>query len=201
MASQTYHKYVFDEKKRKFVGEFEKMYADEDRKNYDSWFQEDLTHLERQISLVILNRCNFSSILDIGCGKGAFTHLLKKANNRIVGVDISETAIIKAKSKYRNIEFSELSAEEALNLQEEWDLVVAMEILSYLENWKEILAKAAHKASCIYISLYLPPNPVGFVKNFDELKNEIRKYFDIDIEIICNNEHIFVFCRKRRQKL
>jgi len=37
---------------------------------------------------------NFDSLLDIGCDKGVFTHLLKKRNNTVLGTDISETAII-----------------------------------------------------------------------------------------------------------
>jgi hypothetical protein len=66
---QPYHKYVFDTDNREFVGQFEEMYQSEDRENYDSWFQEDLTHIGKQISVTILNRYNFKSILDIGCGK------------------------------------------------------------------------------------------------------------------------------------
>ncbi len=42
-----YHKYVFDEEKGKFVGQFEEMYKNEDVEHYDSWFQEDLTSLSK----------------------------------------------------------------------------------------------------------------------------------------------------------
>ena len=39
MKEEPYHKYVFDVKRRKFVGEFEEMYQGEDKENYDSWYQ------------------------------------------------------------------------------------------------------------------------------------------------------------------
>lgn len=199
IVEQPYHKYVFDIENRKFVGQFEQMYKNEEKENYDSWFQDDLTHLGKQISLTILNRYNFDSILDIGCGKGTFTNLLKKANNKVIGCDISETAIIKAKSKYRDVEFLKLTADKALNLKKKWDLVIMMEILSYLENWKEILAKAT-SSRYIYISIYLPPNPIGFVKSFKELINEINKYFYIEIELLWNNEAIFILGKRKDNK-
>ena len=116
MASQPYQKYVFDVDKRTFVGQFEEMYKNEDKEDFDSWFQDDFTHLGKQLSLTILNRYNFQSILDIGCGKGAFTQLLKKKNNCVLGTDISGTAIDKAKLRYKEIEFKQMTAEQAIVL-------------------------------------------------------------------------------------
>lgn len=198
---QPYHKYVFDIKKRKFIGKFEEMYTNEDKENYSSWFQEDLTHLGYQLSLLLINQYNFKSILDIGCGKGAFTHLLKKTNNYVTGVDISETAIKKARSRYRNINFLRLTAEEALNLKNKWDLIVMREVLSYIKNWKKILMMASKKSSYIFISCYCPlPNPIGFVKNFRQLKTEISKYFNIEIEAIWNSDAIFILGKRRENR-
>lgn len=198
MAKQLYHKYVFDEKNRKFVGKFEKMYQNEDKENYDSWFQEDLTDFGKQVSLTILNKYNFNSILDIGCGKGVFTQLLKKVNNHITGVDISKTAIKKAKLKYKGIEFLRLTAEEILKLKKKWDLIVMMEILSYLRNWKKIIALAAKRTSYIYIFLYIPSNPIGFVKSFKQLKNELNKNFNIETELLQNNECICILAKGKK---
>lgn len=198
MTEQPYHKYVFDFKKRKFVGKFEEMYQNEDKQNYDSWFQDDLTHLGHQLSLLIINQYNFNSILDIGCGKGAFTHLLKKANNHVTGVDISKTAIKKAKSRYRNVKFLSLTEEEALNLKNKWDLIVMKELLSYIKNWRKILKIAAKKTSYLFISLYCSPNPISFIKNLNELKNEINKYFTIEIEVIWNGDAILILGKRRK---
>ena len=75
---EKYHKYVFDQKAKAFVGDFEKMYLDEDKDCFDSWYQEDSRQLNRNIALSILKGWNFNSVLDVGCGKGALTHLLKK---------------------------------------------------------------------------------------------------------------------------
>lgn len=167
IPEKEYHKYVFDTNNRKFIGHFEEMYQNEDGGNYDSWFQEDMTHLGKQISLTLLNRYNFISILDIGCGKGTFTHLLKKVNTQVVGTDISENAILKARSKYRDVDFFKLTASESLNLQKRWDLIILSEVLSYIENWGELLENVAEQVNYIYIYIIIyPTKPNRLCKKF-----------------------------------
>ena len=79
-----YHRYVFDTKKGKFVGDFETMYKTEDIEEYDSWQSSNLTHLPKLIHYQVITLYNFNRIMDLGCGKGAFTHLLKKRNNYVL---------------------------------------------------------------------------------------------------------------------
>ncbi len=196
MPTQPYHKYVFDEKNRAFLGRFEEMYAREDIEHYDSWFQDDLSHVGRQICALVINQKNFTNILDIGCGKGAFTNLMKKNNARITGVDISKTAIERARGRYPDIDFRCQTAGQAFNGNDMWDLVVFIETLSYMENWKEIIQKAAERSLNLFVSLYIPPDPIGFVKSFDELRVEILKYFKIETEIVCNRETILMMASK-----
>lgn len=179
-----YHKYVFDTENRKFVGKFEEMYANEDKENYDSWFQEDLRGLKYILARSILDQYNFNSVLDVGCGKGAFTHLLKKKNNQVLGIDLSETAIAKAKGKYPDINFQALKAEDISSLNQKFDLVLVMEILSYLETWREAIQNISRMTDYVFISLYLPPNPIGFVKSFQELSFEVEKHFTIVSKVI-----------------
>jgi len=194
-----YHKYVFDENKREFVGKFEEMYQGEDKEGYDSWYQQNLNHLPTQVSLTLLNQYNFSKILDIGCGKGAVTHLLKRTNNKVRGIDISKTAIEKAKARYKDIDFKVLSVNELIETQQEqYDLVVMIESLSYMENWREVIKYTSSITRYIFIRLYLPNNPIGFVKSFKSLKDEIVKYFDIEVENLLNNEALFILGVKRK---
>lgn len=178
-----YHKYVFDAKKRAFVGKFEEMYYREDRDNYDSWFQEDLSGLKYIMSMAVLGQYNFDSVLDIGCGKGAFTHLLKKKNNVVLGIDISQTAVRKARAKYPRIDFRALKAEDVLSLRKKYDLVVAMEIFSYLKTWPAVIEKISRMTEYAFISLYLPPDPIGFVKSFGDLSGAVEKHFTVITKI------------------
>ena len=201
MGKEAYHKYVFDADKRNFLGKFEQMYQKEDFEDFDSWHQEDLRHLIRQISLAVLNRYNFSKILDLGCGKGVFTQMLKKENNCVIGIDLSETAIKKARIKYPDIKF-EVGLLEEFKFDGEFDLVVAMETLSYLKNWKRLIENLAKATKYFCISLYLPLSPIGFVKTRDELKQEVSKFFKLETSIIIeqSNGEIVLLLGKRIAK-
>lgn len=110
-----YHKYVFDIEQRRFIGDFETMYRNEAKENFDSWHQDDTRQLQRKIDLAILEDYNFDKILDIGCGKGSLTHMLKKKNNQVRGIDISQTAINIATERFPDIDFEYLDINTIIN--------------------------------------------------------------------------------------
>ena len=173
---EKYHDYVFQ--KDQFVGNFEAMYQNEDLMGYCSWYQDDMKDLGYQLSLTILSQYNFESILDVGCGEGMFTSLLKKKNNHVTGVDISPTAIKKAEARFKDIVFFVGDINTEVFLQR-YDLVVLREVLSYVENWREVLKSLANISKYIFVSLDLPENPRGFIKSFGELIAEMSLYYEI----------------------
>ena len=183
-----YHKYVFDLDAKKYVGAFEEMYQNESKENFDSWHQEDTRQLHRQISLSILNLYQFNKIVDLGCGKGAFTHLLKKINNNIIGVDISPTAINLAGEKFPDISFQTLNLSDINSLEsfldsenkkEKIDLIFCAEMFSYLENWKDVIKCISHQSEYFYTTLFIPENPIGFVKTKEDFVDCIEENFEI----------------------
>lgn len=185
-----YHKFVFDTKNRKFVGEFEKMYNAESEKNFDSWHQEDSRQTHREIISNLLKHWQFDFIIDLGCGKGTFTHLLKKRNNDVLALDISQKAISIARSRYPDIDFQTLDLQNLNetrslldNLGKKISLFVSLECFSYLLNWKDILHYIAKKKSYVIISVYIPEHPIGFVKSDQQLISEFLISFE-PIEII-----------------
>ena len=192
---QPYHKYVFDSTARKFVGRFEEMYQREAHEGFDSWYQEDARTLQKQISLALFSRYNFGRILDFGCGKGTFSHLLKKQNNYVLGLDISATAIAKAHLRYPDIEFRE--GADLASVNETFDLVVAMELLSYLEHWRETLATIAGMTTYLYVSLYLPDKPIGFVKSFQELRTEVQRHFVVEAELVQDTQQLYILAKSQ----
>lgn len=194
---RPYHKYVFSSKERKFVGKFEDMYRNEHKQGYDSWYQENLSEIDKIIPLSIIGKYNFNKVCDVGCGKGVFTHLLKKNNNSVIGIDISKTAITKARTKFPEIDFRVMGVGEFSGLDENFDLIVAMEILSYISSWEEVIKTFSTKTNYLFISLYLPEDPIGYVKNFDSLVSIVKKYFIIETEILIDREQLLLMARKK----
>lgn len=182
-----YRKYVFDTARRRFVGEFEAMYRAESTEGFDSWHQDDSRQLQRQVALEILARWNFDRVLDVGCGKGAFTHRLKKANNDVLAVDISQTAIEIARSRFPDVRFQQADLSPASRdwdaLGGHFDLVVSLETLSYMAEWREVLARFATVARFGLIALYLPSEPIGFVKSHDELAAAFAEHFVVHEDV------------------
>ena len=185
-----YHKYVFDADKREFVGSFEEMYQNEQIDNFDSWHQEGSRQLQRKIALSILEEYNFQSIVDVGSGKGALTHLLKKRNNQVIGLDISPTAVEQAKARFPDIQFSSIDVNDSdkfeLFLKDflkshvgGGSLIFTAECLSYLSNWKDFIQVASRNIDYLMVSLFIPKDPIGFVKTAKELELEICKHYEI----------------------
>ncbi|MFZ5447589.1 MAG: class I SAM-dependent methyltransferase [Thermodesulfobacteriota bacterium] len=194
---KKYHKYIFNEKKRTFVGKFEEMYREEGFECFDSWHQEDMRVLQNRICQIILNSYNFNTILDVGCGKGTFSHLLKKANNEVTGIDISETAIKIAKGKYPDISFVCVdlnydSYKELPFFQKSYDLILFMEVLSYLPNYEKILEAFAKITKYCLVALFIPENPIGFVKSREAMLSAFQTQFTIieDIHLVTHRKTI-----------
>lgn len=99
-----YQDYVI--KNGKFVGKFEKMYKEFD----DPWGQSSEGYVENNISRQIvcnyINHFNIKSMVEFGCGLGKTTKFIsEKTGVDILGVDIAETPIKTAKSKYPELKF------------------------------------------------------------------------------------------------
>lgn len=143
MRSKDYHDYVI--KDGKFIGRFEEMYQNID----DPWRHGDATGISYDLVLYLLKRykvcVNGGKILDIGCGKGAFTARLKKRlpKAKILAVDIAPTAIRKAKEKYGKlgIDFQVMDIQrEYKKFSERFNLIIMLDIMWYiLPNFEKIV--------------------------------------------------------------
>jgi hypothetical protein len=90
----------------KFIGEFEKMYQLFD----DPWNQKKDGYVENSISRNMvcnfIKKYNINSMVEFGCGLGKTTDFISSQTNiDILGIDISETSINKAKLTYPNLKF------------------------------------------------------------------------------------------------
>jgi hypothetical protein len=98
---ERYQDYVI--KDGKFIGEFEEMY----RAFEDPWEQttREINTFEKLIGIELLKRDGISNPLEYGCGFGDYTERLRKSCRNASGVDISTTAIEKAKLRHPKCNF------------------------------------------------------------------------------------------------
>ena len=176
MDSKDYHDYVI--KNGKFIGKFEEMYQNIE----DPWLHGKALAIQYDIAIYLINRynvCNKSvKILDIGCGKGAFTLRIKNnfPKSKITALDISSTAIVKAKKNNRKgIDFKVSDIQKDYKkIKEKYDLIILSEIMWYiLPNLKDIL---------LFLSKNVLKKKGYFLVNQAFYKDGIQKYSNKFVE-------------------
>lgn len=70
-------------------------------------------------------------VLDIGCGDGYITNILKDKCKDIIGIDYSEEAVQEAKEQYPTLECCHMSSTNLIFKPESFDKVVCFEILEH----------------------------------------------------------------------
>lgn len=151
---ETYQDYVI--KDGKFIGKFEEMY----KKFDDPWHQlkEVYNSYSRFNTILSLRKLQAVSVLEVGCGLGAFTNYMSMAlpDVQIVGMDISQTAIEKASNSYPELQFfvGDLNEIDNLVCREEhnFDVIVLSETMWYiLQSLDKIIEKLKKSFSGKYV--------------------------------------------------
>ena len=126
------------------IGEFENMYNDYN----DPWSQTECGQLATftGTGLQMLERIKKSTkltrVLELGCGLGEFANRIHSIGYDILGIDISPTAIKKARARYPKIEFKEADINNyQMILDFKPDIIVMSEITWYiLDDLKSFLS-------------------------------------------------------------
>lgn len=71
-------------------------------------------------------------VLDVGCGDGYITNILKAKCKKIIGIDYSEEAVEEVRQKYGSIECHHMSSTNLLFESESFDKVICLELLEHL---------------------------------------------------------------------
>ena len=188
-----YHKYVFDHDRRRLIGAFEEMYKAEDREGFDSWQNNDVRHLRLRLAMELLRDYNFDSVLELGCGKGTASQFLKKTNNKVLGVDISPTAIEKAKASYPDISFRTMDVMDVDQIGQTFNLTTVMAVLAYIEDWRLLIEKIRGVSEYLMIVEYIPKDTIGMVKSIDDLNTQFELYFETKSKLVLNDEVCILF--------
>jgi 2-polyprenyl-3-methyl-5-hydroxy-6-metoxy-1,4-benzoquinol methylase len=127
------------------------------------------------------NSDNDHNILDIGCTTGDFTRRLYELNKNVIGIDISQTAIERAKSKFNYIDFRIDSLPKSSFQENTFDFITCLEVLYYMnrQTQKEFLSEMNNllkKNGKALITSKIGGKPYF---TSDELINLLSEHFEI----------------------
>lgn len=104
-----------------------------------------------------------AEVLDIGCGNGIISRSLGAAGFKVLGVDVSEKAIEKARSlnKFSNVRFEVRSAEQLVAGGQQYEAIICSEVLEHLhqpDNLLKVLRQVLKENGVLIVTV---PNGKG----------------------------------------
>jgi len=182
--------------------DFDRIYGDED----DPWAigAADSDRYALYRSLIREHKPSGESVLDIGCGFGAFLAHYRDTFRRLDGVDFSALAIEKGRRRFPFIRFRQGSAgglDRLDDLADRYDLVIFSDVIYYLDE-------AGRNASLSWISEHLADGGLAFVAGWcpggeylepDELERLVARHLRLEMGRVLKSGHaLFLGRRKRR---
>ena len=112
------------------------------------------------------------SVLDIGCGAGYSTALIKEAGAKVIGVDAAQGFVDYATKTYPGIDFQVGGLEELAFGDDEFDVVFAANSVQYASNLEialQELKRVCKPGGSIVAGLFGPPQAVSYKPVLDAL--------------------------------
>lgn len=145
-------------------------------------------------------------ILDYGCGVGTISLYLSSLGNNVIGVDISEKAILTAEQSLsqinKKLKIKFLSLKNNKYKYQKYDLIICSEVLEHIKNDNTVandLINLTKKNGYIFISVpsnKAPLNRLGLTRVFDRRVGHLRRYSKEDLFCIFekkkNNKILFI---------
>ena len=184
---EHYQDYVI--KSGEFIGDFEQMYRDHE----DPWHQN--TQILSSARAIALNWCKKihkndltkepPKIVEIGCGLGVFTSNLHKSGFDVLGVDISETAILKARKNYNNCNFTvadilDFHVYEKFQPQIFIMSEITWYVLDKLDLFLNFLKKSFPNSYLMHILTTYPKDKQSYGKEYFTNLSEIMSFFNLN---------------------
>lgn len=166
--SKDYHDYVIQ--KGSLIGEFEQMYTKSEGIPWNQDKEAYAIYSNFIIEMMKSMNITYNNILDIGCGLGFFSQRLKKFG-KVTGIDISITAVQKAKESFPDVNFFAVDIKNKnLNFVKEYykkfELIILKEIIWYIlpeiNQVIDNISSLLHDRSYLIVSQFFPPLDIAF---------------------------------------
>lgn len=176
----TYQDYVIRD--GKLIGEFEKMYQDFD----DPWKHNELEKYATSLSICVnlIRKYRFKSVVELGCGLGQLTNKISKVAEKVLGVDISKTAIQKALIRFPNCQFKVGKFPDLKTLRKfRPDCIVMSEISWYVLDELDVLISFLKKEMPDTVLIHILQTYDPKLQKYGNEKftnlSEIKNFFDM----------------------
>jgi 2-polyprenyl-3-methyl-5-hydroxy-6-metoxy-1,4-benzoquinol methylase len=181
------------------------VYSDFERKyrfTRDPWeVTSNSSYYEELQRFVCSSRDRWNKALDCGCGEGHFTSQLTKVCDEVHGVDVSRTAIERARKRFPDVFWHNKDVRNIHDLKfpsRTFDLIVCSQVLYYLA-WSEAAVFLANLESLLSSSGVLCVAaycPGGNYLSEGELRALLEEFFQITAEQRFEN-HLFLSVVRR----
>jgi len=175
------------------------------REEADPWGigHADAARYDAYRGLLLEHATRRGSILDIGCGLGAFLARFAEDFESLNGVDVSSEAIRRAAELHPSFRFlagsaPDLDRVEPLDIR--FDAVVFSDVINYFSD-------SDKSRSLSWIARHLHPEGIGLVAAWspggayldrDEFHDNVRRHFRIERELVLETGHVAFVVRPKR---
>jgi trans-aconitate 2-methyltransferase len=117
-------------------------------------------------------------VLDLGCGTGHISKLIRdKTNGRVVGVDPSKGMIEKAREKFSNYNISfHVSSAEEIDFKDEFDIIFCNSAFQWFTNPKNALSSCFNSLKTNGKMAIQAPAKVNYCPNFIKAIEDVKNH-------------------------
>jgi SAM-dependent methyltransferase len=133
---------------------FDRFYAMEDP--WELSAGRDQVRFAQTNALIASRLGRVGSLLEIGCGEGHQSALLSQVCDRLVGIDVSERAVSRARARVPGGEFRVGDVASLGSGAGRFDLVVAFEMLYYVKDIPATLARMSELGDACLVTFFAP---------------------------------------------
>ncbi len=141
---------------KRYFGAYYKKYSQDELTKAYRWFKGWIRLIDQ---FYPIKNGEGKIVLEVGCGIGAFSKILKERGFIVSSSDISGFIINKAKKLQKGIDFKVENIEKTQVRKGEYDLIFAFEVLEHLKNPKKSMKNLKNRLKEDGVLIFSSPSP------------------------------------------